>query len=222
MKIGAKKMNLHINRTMTFRMIKYLRVLKKLKSFGFSRVYSNNLGDALGVSPSIVRKDLSLLQIGGNRRGGYDIQELIERFNDVLGKDQEREVIIAGCGRIGAALLEYREFRREGIQIRAGFDIAPDTVEIDTSIPVRHINDMPGFVKEHDIKLGIISVPDSAAAIVFDKMQAAGIRGFLNFTSVELKGHSDSIIQNVNIGLEIENLFYLIHNRDEELEEHLA
>jgi redox-sensing transcriptional repressor len=199
-------------------MIKYLRVLKKLKSFGFSRVYSNNLGDALGVSPSIVRKDLSLLQIGGNRRGGYDIQELIERFNDVLGKDREREVIIAGCGRIGAALLEYREFQREGIRIRAGFDIAPDTVEIDTSIPVLHINEMPGFVGKHEIKLGIISVPDNAAAIVFDKMQAAGIRGFLNFTSVELKGRPDSIIQNVNIGLEIENLFYLVHNRDEDLE----
>ena len=57
-------------------------------------------------------------------------------------------------------------------------------------------------------------------------MVDAGIRGILNFTSVELKcgtacaeNHGcamECTVNNVNIGLEIENLFYLIRLKREE------
>jgi redox-sensing transcriptional repressor len=208
-----------LNKTTILRLARYLRVLEKLKTLGFIKVFSNNLGDAIGVTPAVVRKDFSMIQIPGNKRGGYNIEVLIAHLKKVLGKDQEQQVILVGCGKIGTALMQYKEFRKEGINIIAGFDSDRERVSEEESVPVYFIDDLPEYVKEHDIKIGIIAVPDTAATQVFDLMTESGIRGILNFSPVELKstGKYDSgdgskcVIHNVNIGLEIENLFYLVN-----------
>ncbi|MFP4385127.1 MAG: redox-sensing transcriptional repressor Rex [Spirochaetia bacterium] len=208
-----------LNKTTILRLARYLRVLEKLKTLGFIKVFSNNLGDAIGVTPAVVRKDFSMIQIPGNKRGGYNIEVLIAHLKKVLGKDKEQKVILVGCGKIGTALMQYKEFRKEGINIIAGFDSDRERVAEEESVPVYFIDDLPGYVKEHDIKIGIIAVPDTAATQVFDLMTESGIRGILNFSPVELKSTgkyaaedgTKCVIHNVNIGLEIENLFYLVN-----------
>lgn len=211
------------NKAVILRLAKYLRVLKKLKTLGFVKVFSNNLGDAVGVTPAVVRKDFSLIEIPGNKRGGYNIDVLIEDLGTVLGKEHSQEVVLVGCGKIGSALMEYREFQKEGIKIIAAFDSDPAKIDPQRQpAPILDIEEIAEFVREHGVLVGIIAVPDSAAAAVFDSMVDAGIRGFLNFTSVDLKciGKCDSedcpiecTVHNVNIGLEIENLFYLVNMR---------
>jgi redox-sensing transcriptional repressor len=69
---------------------------------------------------------------------------------------------------------------------------------------------MGDFISKKGITIGIIAVPDHAASHVLEQMIAAGIQGVLNFAPVELKSSGECVIQNVNIGLEIENLFYLV------------
>ena len=217
---GINSMTDHISENTILRLARYLRVLNKLRSLGFVKVFSNNLGDAIGVTPAVVRKDFSTIQIHGNKRGGYAIDHLIEEISRILGKRSDQPVVIAGCGRIGTALMEYTEFSKEGIQIVAGFDSDPERLEPEGDIPVLDISRLPDFVVENQIRVGIISVPDSAAAAVFESMMQAGIRGFLNFTTVELKCagrcpdsvcEHECVVHNVNISLEIENLFYLVH-----------
>jgi redox-sensing transcriptional repressor len=211
------------NKAVILRLAKYLRVLKKLKTLGFVKVFSNNLGDAVGVTPAVVRKDFSMIDIPGNKRGGYNIDVLIEDLGAVLGKEQSQEVVLVGCGKIGSALMDYKEFQKEGIRIVAAFDNDPAKINPDRErTPILDIADIGSYVRDHGVRVGIIAVPDNAAAAVFDHMVDAGIRGFLNFTSVELKctGKCDAndcpiecTVHNVNIGLEIENLFYLVNMR---------
>ena len=55
------------------RLMKYKDTLRKLKALGLVKVFSDNLADSIGVSPSLVRKDFSLFDIGGYKRGGYYI-----------------------------------------------------------------------------------------------------------------------------------------------------
>ncbi|TVR60100.1 MAG: redox-sensing transcriptional repressor Rex [Spirochaetaceae bacterium] len=208
-----------MNRATILRLARYLRVLHKLKGLGFVKVFSNNLGDSVGVTPAVVRKDFSLLAIGGNKRGGYTVDVLIERLEAILGKEESHDVVVVGCGRIGSALLEYSEFTRDGIRVVAGLDADPDKVSPDARIPIYPIDQLAEVAERHGVTVGIVTVPDAAALQVFRAMLDAGIRGFLNFTAVELKCQSvcdfDScatrcVVQNVNIGLEIENLFYLL------------
>ena len=212
-------MDERIHRPMVLRLSRYLRVLQKLKGLGFVKVFSNNLGDAIGATPAVVRKDFSVIGISGNKRGGYHIDSLIDRLSAVLGKNDTERIIVVGCGRIGSALIDYREFSREGLRVMAGFDIAEDRLKPDATIPVLPLRDMPRFVAENDIQVGVLAVPDQVATDVFEMMIDAGVRGVLNFTSVELKCsaaceddgcHEECTVHNVNIGLELENLFYLI------------
>ena len=208
-----------MNKELILRLTKYKRLLHKLKALGLERVFSNNLGDAIGVAPALVRKDFSNLSLPGNKRGGYNIDDLIRRLDKVLGRDMPQKIIIAGCGKIGTALMKFEEFEREGITIVAGFDVMADHIENATDIPVHHIDKMADFIREQDIQVGIIAVPDTAASAVFEIMIKAGIKGILNFAAVELKcTNADSqdcasqcTIHNVNIGLEIEHIFYQVN-----------
>jgi redox-sensing transcriptional repressor len=205
-----------MNRDFILRLSKYKRILHKIKSLGFVKVFSNNLGDAIGVSPALVRKDFSMISLPGNKRGGYNIDTVIERLNNVLGQESPHRVILAGCGKIGRALMEYKEFAKDGIEIVAGFDIDPEAVRTASRVPVHPIAELVEFVHTNGIKIGIIAVPDSAASQVLELMLQAGVRGILNFAPVELKGSPGCacIVQNVNIGLEIENLLYLVNHMD--------
>jgi redox-sensing transcriptional repressor len=209
-----------MNKELILRLSKYKRLLYKLKALGLERVFSNNLGDAIAVAPSLVRKDFSVLSLPGNKRGGYDIEMLIEKLDIVLGRDKPQEVIVAGCGRIGTALMQYEEFRNEGIKIIAGFDIAPENVSKTSGVPIYHMKEMKEFVEKNNTRVGLITVPDSAAAQTLDLMIEAGIRGVLNFASIELrtnrcedveKNEACCTIHNINICLELEHLFYQVN-----------
>ena len=204
---------------MVLRLARYLRVLQQLKSLGFVKVFSNNLGDAIGATPAVVRKDFSVIGVSGNKRGGYVIDALIERLVTVLGKSEIEEIVVVGCGRIGTALLNYREFAREGIHVAAGFDADEKRTDPNAPIPVLPMVKLPDFVKENDISVAVLATPDQVASHVFEILLDAGIRGILNFTSVELKCSSacpeygcaeECTVHNVDIGLEIETLFHLI------------
>ena len=59
------------------------------------------------------------------------------------------------------------------------------------------------------------AVPAAAAAEVRDRLLEGGIQGILNFAPMELKCTGDCVIHNVNIGLEIENLFFLVNSLED-------
>ncbi|MFW5694624.1 MAG: redox-sensing transcriptional repressor Rex [Alkalispirochaeta sp.] len=215
-------METKINRGIVLRLAKYLRVLHKLKSLGFVKVFSNNLGDAIGVTPAVVRKDFSTINIPGNKRGGYNIDVIVEEIEKVLGKEERQRVVVIGCGKIGQALMTYPEFGREGIEVVAGFDVDPEVIHPSADIPILPMEEFAEFVGRRDIKVAVLAVPDGSATEVFERITDAGIPGVLNFTSVELKCTKCDfencpvrcVVQNVNIGLEIENLFYLVRMKD--------
>lgn len=205
-----------MNKELVLRLLKYKRLLQQLKSLGFVKVFSNNLGDAIGVSPALVRKDFSVLSLSGNKRGGYHIDTLVERLNEVLGKNEKQDVVLVGCGKIGTALMQYREFERQGIRIVAGFDKDPQHVQNPTKTPVFTDRQLEEYVAKHDIRIAVVAVPEESAADVAERLQHAGIKGILNFAPVELKSTEQCIINNVNIGLELENLFFMVKYAQEQ------
>lgn len=218
-------METKINRGIVLRLAKYLRVLHKLKSLGFVKVFSNNLGDAIGVTPAVVRKDFSTINIPGNKRGGYNIDVIVDEIERVLGKEDRQQVVVIGCGKIGQALMNYPEFEREGIEVIAGFDVNPEVVAPNADTPIYPLEEFEAFTSRRDVKVAVLAVPDHAATEVFELVTQVGIPGVLNFTSVDLKCTKCDfdncpvrcVVQNVNIGLEIENLFYLVRMKNNDM-----
>ena len=200
-----------LNRKCIIRISRYKNALNRLKALGFVKVFSGNLADAAGVSSSQVRKDFSLFGITGNRRGGYKVDELIERIRDILGKNELQKVIIVGAGNIGKALLHYKGFESGGIKVMAAFDIDPSKYSQELEIPVLPLEDLRGFVQEHEVKIGILAVTEVAAHHVSEIMISAGIKGILNFAPIQLRAADDVVINNINLEVELENLIYFVN-----------
>ena len=207
-----KKQDLIVQKEMIQRLVRYKNILLKFKSMGLSRVFSDNLGDAAGVSSSLVRKDFSLAHLAvGNKRGGYPIDVLLQRLDAILGTHILQRIIIVGCGKIGTALLNYKGFSNENVEVVAGFDNNPSRINpAATPIPILPVSQLAAFVKEQDIQVAVLAVPENAAAGILDQLAAAGIQGVLNFSPVQLKAGTALFVQNINIAFEIENLFYYV------------
>ena len=203
-----------MNRNCIIRLSRYKAALYRLRSLGFIKVFSDNLADAIGVLPSQVRKDFSLFGISGNKRGGYQIDALLEKLNSILGKDRQHNVVVAGAGNIGTALIKYGGFEKEGMRIAACFDIDPAKFNRKVEVPVLPLEELKDFVRSNNIKIGIIAVPEIAAQSVLDIMAASGIKGVLNFAPLRLRGTDDLVIHNINLGLELENLIYFVNVKD--------
>ena len=206
-----KKQDVVVQKEMIQRLVRYKNILLKFKSLGLSRVFSDNLGDAAGISAALVRKDLSLARLTvGNKRGGYPIDSLLLCLDSILGPQTGQKVVIVGCGKIGTALMNYRGFSSESIHVVAGFDNNPGIVNPAAPIPILPLAQLPDFVRQHDVQVAILAVPEQAAAGVLDQLAAAGVRGVLNFSPVQFKTGSSLFVQNINIAFEIENLFYFV------------
>jgi redox-sensing transcriptional repressor len=200
-----------VNKNCIIRLSKYKNALAKLKALGFVKVFSDNLADAAGVASSLVRKDFSLFGITGNKKGGYLIDELVEKVSDILGKNDTQKVIIAGAGNIGSALMKYKGFEKEGLKIVAVFDRDESKLGNDLPVPVMPVDSMDDFIKKNKIKIGIMCVPDQVAGEIFGLMVSSGIKGVLNFAPVNLKTQEDVIVENVNLVGELESLIYFVN-----------
>lgn len=203
-----------MNNEMLIRITRYYRSLNKLRAIGLEKVFAHNLADAAGVSAAIVRKDFSMLEIHGQKRGGYEITDLIDKLGSILGKGEPQSVIVVGCGRIGKALMHYSGFEPDGIRMVAGFDSDP-IVYSDAShpVPVYSLSRLEEMVEALNVKVAIITVPESAAADCYQRLLDAGIRGILNFSPITLKPQMSAdgvmpVVHNINIALELEQIFY--------------
>ena len=199
------------NKNCIIRLSRYKNALYRLQALGFVKVFSDNLADAVGGTASQVRKDFSIFGISGNKKGGYQIDSLLEKLNSILGKDQLQRVIVIGAGHIGSALMRYRGFEKEGIKIVAGFDIDPSKINRSASVPVLPLEEAKAFIKSNGIRIAILAVPDIAAQTAADLICTSGIKGILNFAPLRLKAAEGCIINNVNLEIELENLIYFVN-----------
>ncbi len=174
------------------------------------KVFSDNLADSVGVSAALVRKDFSIFGITGHKRGGYRIEDLVEKLNRILGKEGVQKVVLVGCGKIGTALMEYRGFDAQHIRIVAGFDTNPAKLNPGAPMPIYPMDDFAKVVRAEGVQVAILATPENVAAQVAERLMAAGIRGILNFAPIPLKSAAGCIVQNINIALELENLFYYV------------
>ncbi len=202
---------MNTNQEVIRRLSRYRNVMRKMKGLGLVKVFSDNLADAVGVSSSLVRKDFSMFNLTGNKRGGYRIEDLVAKLNVLLGKDKKQKIIIVGCGKLGQALMNHNGFPRVGIRVVAGFDSDPGVLNPEAPIPILHVRKIKEFIAEKKIRVAALTVPEPAAQGMVDTLKKTCVKGVINFAPLPLKSSEDFLIHNINIEQEIENLFYNIH-----------
>ncbi len=209
---AVKKSNRpEIPRKTIYRLSVYLRCLARLKDNNIQTVSSEALAKVAGVKPTQLRKDLAYFGQFGTRGLGYAVAELSKMISDELGTTSLQPVILVGVGNLGLALLSYRGFEKEGFEIIAAFDAEPKRRrDKKLSQPLMGMDEMPGFVHQHHVKMAIMTVPVVAAQEVANQLIQAGITGILNFSPSVLSVPEEVMVNNVNLAIELENLSYFI------------
>ena len=182
--------------------------MKRLRDLGFDTVFSYGLGKEAGVSPEQVRKDFSKFGIKGNRKGGYNIHELLDTISNIFHKNKLQKVILVGLGNIGTALIQYKGFEKNMIKIAAAFDIDPVKYKKKIEIPVCQMEQLNETLKSLKVKTAIIAVPQQAAQEVCAQLVEAGIIGILNFSPTILKVPDYVYVYNIQIGNALESVIY--------------
>src|SRR5690606_34492877 len=109
----------------------YLRLLQEVASQGEETISSEKLAERTGTTSAQVRKDLSVFGSFGKRGLGYSVTELLREIREILGLDRSWRVALVGAGKIGSALISYRNFQLRGFNIEAVFDTDPAKIGSD-------------------------------------------------------------------------------------------
>lgn len=161
---------------------------------------------ALDLGEVLVRKDLSLVCGKGKPKTGYDTDALTASLKAALGVNKVTPAVLVGAGKLGAALMDYSGFRDYGMEIIAAFDKDAEKSRNTSGKPVYPMEQLRRFCQIQDVKIGIITVPASAAQAVCDQLIASGIEAIWNFSPVMLKVPQGIALQNENLALSLAHL----------------
>lgn len=175
----------------------YMSYLKSLDIEDTEYISSATVAEALDMNDVQVRKDLAAVcRSAGIPKKGFIVRDLIGGISDFLGYSDGNDAILIGAGNLGMALMSYRGFDNYGINIVAAFDSRPEVIDNKRIFDVSLVGEM---CKKMNVKIGIITVPDSAAQKVCDLLVESGILAIWNFAPTHIKAPEEILVQNENM-----------------------
>ncbi len=191
----------------------YRRLIQALDE-GRTSLSSKELGDAAGVPDAQVRKDLGYLAYEGRPGVGYDARLLAACLEEFLGLMNDKEAVLVGLGNLGHALANYPGFERYGLRIVAIFDEDPAKVgRLPDGRQVFPVGKLADLVRRLQVRIGIVTVPESAAQAVADALIAGGVQVIWNFASCKLSVPADVLVKNEDLAAELATLSHHITRR---------
>ena len=183
------------------RLPRYYRQLTDLYHRGIVRTSSHSLGQEMNITASQIRQDFSCFGEFGQQGYGYNVEEL-------------RSDIMIGVGNLGRALLNNFPFENTGFTVDASFDVSPDVIDTQINgIPVYSTDELESYIKRHAVDVVVLTIPQAVAQATANRLIDLGIRGFWNFTNVELSSPNPDVqFENIHFADSLLTLSYRIAN----------
>ena len=188
------------------RIPRYLNFLRELSVDSVPYISATTISKELKLGEVQVRKDLAMVSGAGKPRLGYETEILIEQLEDCLGYNKLTNAVLVGAGRLGRALLQYDGFGHYGVKILAAFDSNDKVINLDAETAILPIKEFDSYCREHEIRLGIITVGEGSAQDVCDQMVKSGITAIWNFAPCKLQVPDGVLLQNENLALSLAHL----------------
>jgi redox-sensing transcriptional repressor len=192
------------------RLIQYYRYLFGLTAQkSMKTITSAQLGTALDIDPTQVRKDFGAIGLVGISRVGYEICEVCRAIRMVFGFDRPYQAILVGSGHLGKAILNYPGFARYGLQIVAAFDKDPAIIGTEIAgLRIRDIRGMKPFLRNRGVRMAILTTPVAVSQGLTDRLVSAGVKAIWNFSPTRLTAPPDVLIRNQYISVGLAQLAY--------------
>lgn len=197
------------------RLPRYYRQLTELCNRGIVRISSHSLGQEMNITASQIRQDFSCFGEFGQQGYGYNVEELRAEIGHILCVDNDHHLIMIGVGNLGHALLQNFHFSEAGFTVDAAFDVSPAVVGTTINgVSVYPMEELDEFLRTHVEDVVVLTVPQSVAQATADHLMELGIKGFWNFTNVELSCADPEVkFENIHFADSLLTLSYRIANR---------
>ncbi len=208
----------NVSKTVIKRLPVYLRILDNLIRRDVEIVSSRELSLESGFSAEQIRKDLAYFGAFGTRGTGYNTNFLREKLLKIIGLDQKTKIIVIGAGHLGTALTRYNAVKNPYVDIVAAFDRDPHVIgQKIYDIEVLPFEQAYGIIREHNIKVALITVPADSAQEVVDEVVENGVTAILNFAPAKLHAPEGVHIHNSDLTIELQSLIYYSTAEEERL-----
>jgi redox-sensing transcriptional repressor len=199
------------------RLSQYRRALLICLDKGKTHIFSHEIAKIQHITPVQVRRDLMLIGYSGTLRKGYNIQELIDLIGTIIDTKEGLKATIVGMGNLGRALIKYLSGKRHKLQIVAGFDTNPDKIGNKFSgVSCYSVEDLKKVVKEKNITIGIITVPEENTVETAELLVDAGIKGILNYTPKPVEVPDDVYLEEYDMITTLEKVAFYVKLADEQ------
>lgn len=189
----------------------YYRYLDELLQKGTSRISSKELSNITGFTASQIRQDLNNFGGFGQQGYGYNVKELYDAIQKILGLDKKYDVVLTGAGNLGHAIAIYKGFQESGFNTIVVFDKNPNNPRhANRSLKVRDIVELDEFLQENPIDIGIITTGKDQAQDVADIYIRNGIKAIWNFAPIDIVVPEDVIIETVRLSESLSTLTYFL------------
>ncbi|MFP4379955.1 MAG: redox-sensing transcriptional repressor Rex [Candidatus Sumerlaeia bacterium] len=200
----------------------YRRMLERMGKPGntASNVFSHEIAAMTGNTAALVRRDLMTIGFAGSPKKGYSVSELIQCIGEYLDAPEGQKAVLVGVGNLGRALLGHFALRNPKLPIVAAFDTNTDLANrVIQGCRCYPVHEMGDFLQENEVRVGVITVPASAAQEVADRLVKNGITGIVNFAPVALRVPKYVYIDNIDLTMSLEKAAFFArqHEKDKEL-----
>lgn len=197
------------------RLPRYYRHLNELCRRGVVRISSHSLGQEMNITASQIRQDFSCFGEFGQQGYGYNVEELKAEIGHILGVDNDHHLIMIGVGNLGHALLQNFPFSQCGFTVDAAFDVSPAVIGTAVNgVPICSMSELDTFIQSHSVDVVVLTIPQTVAQDTADHLISLGVKGFWNFTNIELSSQVPDVqFENIHFADSLLTLSYRIANR---------
>lgn len=188
----------------------YLKALRKLQSMGVERILSRELSLFVDIESTTIRRDFSFVGSMGKQGYGYEVDDLINTFDDLLGVNFDEKIVLVGAGNLGRAILNYNRWNHVVGEIVCAFDIDPKKTGIASDIPIHHMSELEAKIPE-GCRIAIVTVSQNIQETV-DRLVDLGIVGIVDFSSEHIQVPKNVAIKSVDVVSTIQELIFQANN----------
>jgi redox-sensing transcriptional repressor len=197
------------------RLSQYRRTLNNFKNLhGKNRIFSHELAALLNITAVQVRRDIMFIGYSSSQRKGYVIDELVQVISQIIDTQEPINVAVVGYGNLGKAITTYFIGNRPKLNLVAAFDIDPKKIgSVVNEIKCYSIDRLREIIAKNDISIAVLTVPTHAAKEMARILVQTGIKGILNFTTVNLNVPENIYLEEYDMITSLEKVAYFVKNK---------
>jgi redox-sensing transcriptional repressor len=193
------------------RLSEYRRTLFHCLDEGKTHIFSHELAGMHNITAVQVRRDIMFIGYASQGRKGYDIKELIGVIAGIMDPSDIINLAVVGYGHLGKAISSYLVNKRPKLKIVAVFDIDPKKIGSTSSlVECFSVERLREIISSRNISLALLTVPADAAQQMAKALVSSGIRGVLNFTTVNLSVPGDIYLEEYDMITSLEKVAYFV------------